>query len=97
MTVLLASIALFMLFWFFVLRGVVALRNARMQGWISLVLLSLPTVFLVMRVVTQGESRKRSALDFVLAAFAALGVAALRRRNSNAQEVALDAQESVEA
>ena len=90
-SVLIASMALFGLFWLLVLRGLLEVRNARLQLWLSWVLLSLPILFLAMRVVTQGESRKRSPVDFVLVAFAALGTEALWRRRSGTQEPTLDA------
>lgn len=57
------------------LRGAVrALRSsagdARLVWWL---LLSLPVVWTVLRVLTQGESRKRSPVDFAIALLAALG------------------------
>ena len=57
------------------LRGAVrALRgSAGASRLVWLLLLSLPVVWTFLRVLTQGESRKRSPVDFALALFAAVG------------------------
>ncbi len=96
MSWLVASAALFGLFWLLVVGGLAAARRARLHGWFALVLLSLPGVFVVLRLVTQGESRKRSPVDFVLVTFAALGLEAVLRWRSRRQKPALQAQEGAE-
>lgn len=61
--------------------GVIALRGAaellrRSEGverTLSLLLLSLPVIWTLLRVLTQGESRKRSPVDFAITIFAAIG------------------------
>ena len=76
MTWLLVTIALFLVVWLYAVRGVMfALRRSDLAlRLVALLLLSLPVVYVALRVLTQGESRKRSPVDFVLAAFAALGM-----------------------
>lgn len=62
--------------------GVLALRGA-LRAWarsagarrlLVWLLLSLPVVWTALRVLTQGESRKRSPVDFAIAVFAAVGM-----------------------
>ena len=42
-------------------------------GVALVLLLSLPVVWTLLRVLTQGESRKRSPVDFAITIFAAIG------------------------
>jgi 4-amino-4-deoxy-L-arabinose transferase-like glycosyltransferase len=48
-------------------------RSAGVERLLYLLLLSLPFVWVLLRVLAQGESRKRSPVDFAIAIFAALG------------------------
>ena len=78
---LLATVALWGVFGLFSLRGVWeassrASGTRRIAIWL---LLSLPVVWTALRVLTQGESRKRSPVDFALAIFAAIGAANVGR------------------
>lgn len=77
---LLGSIALFAVFWLLALRGGVELARGRrgVEGLLWLALVSLPAVTVLTRALTQGESRKRAPVDFVLALLAAVGWTAWR-------------------
>ncbi len=72
---LVASILAWMGVAAFALRGAaVVLRDSRGARWLLYVLLlALPLVWTALRVLAQGESRKRSPVDFAIAIFAALG------------------------
>ena len=84
MTWLSLSVGAFAVFWCFVLRGAVETwrasdAGARLAVWL---LVSLPVVWVALRVFTQGEARKRSPIDFALAVFAGIGFAHWRRRSA---------------
>ena len=72
---LFASIALWLCVGLVALRGAVDLvrRSVGVQRLLALLLLSLPVVWTLLRILTQGESRKRSPVDFAIAIFAAIG------------------------
>lgn len=81
----LVSIAVFAVFWLFVVwGGCRAMWNsAGTQRLLWLLLLSLPTYYLCLRVIVEGNSRKRSPIDFTLAIFAAVGIEAIASRRRN--------------
>ncbi len=71
---LMAEIALFALWWVVVLAGVWRVLKARQTEPIgTLLLLALPALCVLERVVSEGNSRKRSVVDFALALFFAFG------------------------
>jgi hypothetical protein len=79
---MLASMVVWAGVWGLIATGVLE-ALARSDRWSKLVwwaLLGLPFVALLSRSITQGESRKRSLFDAVLALFAAVGAVELRRR-----------------
>jgi len=67
-------------------------RSAGAERLLYLILLALPIVWTALRVLAQGESRKRSPVDFALAIFAAIGAlrasAAWRGRGSAGRDAA---------
>lgn len=79
---LLASMAVFACFQALVFWGIVSSlrRSPPLRRLLLLLIVSLPLVYVGLRAVTQGESRKRSAVDYTLVLFAAAAVEDLLRR-----------------
>ncbi len=78
---LVASVVVWLAFGCIALRGAwEAIRgSAGVERLLYGMLLSLPVVWAALRVLTQGDSRKRSPVDFALAIFAAIAVMRSRR------------------
>lgn len=81
---LVASVVVWLGFACVALRGAWdAIRgSAGVERLVYVLLLSLPIVWAALRVLTQGDSRKRSPVDFALAIFAAIAVMRSRRAGS---------------
>jgi hypothetical protein len=82
MTWMLAATLMWLGVWGLIAAGLFE-AMARSDRWTKLcwiVLLALPMVAVLTRVITQGESRKRSLFDAALALFAAVGALALAER-----------------
>jgi len=82
MTWMLAAVLVWLGVWGLIAAGIFE-AMARSDRWTKLcwlVLLALPAVAVLTRVITQGESRKRSLFDAALALFAAIGGLDLAQR-----------------
>ncbi len=82
MTWLVLTMLGFAVFWGLVGAGtVIALRRStRVHRLVLVLMLSLPFTYLGLRAISQGESRKRSPIDFSLALLAAVGAEAVLER-----------------